>query len=77
MSSIVTEVIERIAIFCLLAAATVLILSSLIGYDFMGDRNNLDAPTWVTPPVWSELSFGVVALVFGVYVLRNLRENAN
>jgi hypothetical protein len=77
MNTDFAEIIERIVIFCLFGAATVLILSSPIGYDFMGDRNVIDSPTWVTPPVWSELSFGVVALAFGGYLLRNLREKAN
>lgn len=62
--------------FAAFTAAIVLIGAGAIGYDFLGDRNVPinEQPTWVTPPVWSEIIFGVAALAYGVYAFRKLRN---
>ena len=75
----VSSVIERIFMIAAFAVATILIGAGLIGYDFFGDRNVAinEQPAWVNPPVWSEIVFGVAALIYAVYALKKLRKYAN
>jgi len=70
--SFVTYVRDRAHMIAAFASATILIGASVVGYDFLGHRNVPidEQPSWVTPPVWSELYFGAIALGLGVYLFR-------
>jgi len=75
----VSSVLEQVLMVAALAVAIVLIGAGLVGYDFLGNRNVaiIEQPAWVTPPVWSEIGFGVAALAYATYAFMTQRKSGN
>jgi hypothetical protein len=58
------------AAFTLTAAAILFLVSGTIGFSIKKDNWSFIGGTWSDGPVWWEISYGMVALVFAVYFWR-------